>query len=66
MKRKLMARVDGKTSLKEALEGSGPSFATRWRGKLREARRHGVRYRALARKYLDGGEDRRSAEEASV
>ena len=64
MKRKLMTQEDGETSLRGVPEGSDPAFASRWRGKLKEARRDDVRYRALARKYLDGARDRRSTEAA--
>ncbi|MDE2978786.1 MAG: hypothetical protein OXU63_14875 [Acidobacteriota bacterium] len=64
MKRKLMTRVDGETSLRGVLEGVDPSFASRWRGKLKEARRDDVRYRMLALKYFDGAGDRRSTEAA--
>ena len=59
-----MAKVDGETSLGEVPEDSGPSFASRWRGGFKEARRDDLRYRALARKYLDGGENRPSTEAA--
>ncbi len=39
-------------SLREVAGESGPSFAARWRGRLKEARRGDERYDALARKYL--------------
>ena len=42
------------TSLREMVRESDPSFASRWRAKFKEARRDDVRYKALARKYLDG------------
>lgn len=64
MKRKLMTQVDGGTSLRGVPEGGDLAFASRWRGKLREARRDDVRYKALARKYLDGVGDRCSKEAA--
>ena len=39
-------------SLREVAGESKPSFASKWRGRLREARREDERYDALARKYL--------------
>ena len=40
-------------SLREMAGESTPSFASRWRGKFRAAKREGdPRYNALARKYL--------------
>jgi len=56
MERKLMTKADDGTSLREEMEESAPSFASRWRGKFRESRRDDARYKALARKYVDGGE----------
>ena len=48
------------SALREVVEESRPSFASRWRGKFKEARREDVRHKALARKYLDGGQRERS------
>ena len=42
------------TSLRDVVEETGPSFASRWRGRFQESRRDDVRYEALARKYLGG------------
>ena len=39
-------------SLQEAVSSHNPSFASRWRGKFKAARRGDPRYEALARKYL--------------
>ena len=39
-------------SLREVAGAGRPSFAARWRGRLREAGRGDERYDALARKYL--------------
>lgn len=50
------------TSLREMARGSDPSFASRWRGKFKAARREDVRYKALAQKYLDGAGQGRSTE----
>lgn len=38
--------------LKEAVGEGKPSFASRWRGRLKPADRSDPRYEALARKYL--------------
>lgn len=59
-----MTKVDGETSIRDEQEESEPSFASRWRGRFKEARRDDVRYRALARKYLGSAGDRRSTEAA--
>ncbi len=59
MKRKLMTQVDGGTPLRGEIQEGAPTFSSRWRGKFRESRRDDARCKALARKYLDGGEDRR-------
>ena len=40
------------TSLRELVREGDPSFASRWRGKFKEARRDDLRYKALARKLL--------------
>ena len=39
-------------ALRELSEAARPSFADRWRGKLRAAKRSDDRYRRLAEKYL--------------
>ena len=38
--------------LRSALRTGVPSYAARWQGKFRPARRRDSRYRALAKKYL--------------
>ncbi len=40
------------SSLREMATADTPSFASRWRGRFEAAERDGVRYDALARKYL--------------
>ena len=40
------------TSLRDSLANDAPTFAERWRGKIRAAERGDPRYEALARKYL--------------
>lgn len=52
------------TSLREMVRGSDPSFASRWRGRFEAARRGDARYKALARKYLDGAGRGHSTEAA--
>ena len=56
---KLYARSRGvslssliESSVREMTAGQTPSFASRWRGRLRPAGRDDPRYEALARKYL--------------
>ena len=39
-------------SLRVMIAGDKPSFASRWRGRLRPAKRDDARYEALAEKYL--------------
>ena len=39
-------------SLRRATNSEAPSFASRWRGKLRPAKRAGPRYEVLEKKYL--------------
>ncbi len=39
-------------SLREMVEGTTPSFASRWRGRFRAAERNDPRSDALAEKYL--------------
>ena len=39
-------------ALRHATAAGGPTFSERWRGRFRAARRPGMRYRVLARKYL--------------
>ncbi len=39
-------------ALRAVTEGDGPSFASRWRGKLQAAERDDPRYEALARKHF--------------
>lgn len=51
-------------SLREMVRGSDPSFASRWRGRFEAAGRGDVRYKALARKYLDGAGRGHSTEAA--